>query len=806
MEKKDSAASNAPQDETAAAFLAAGARASNAPEPSVFLQPGIVLNQRYRIDTILGHGGFGVTYLAWDQNLQIKVAVKEYLPSNLASRLPGSTAVTIYPGENQDHFLYGVEQFIEEARAVAKFNGHPAVVSVRDFFRENKTAYIVMEYIEGMTLRHFLDQKGGKISYQAAIEIMTPVMDALCEVHRAGMLHRDISPDNIYITQNKQVKLLDFGAARHAVGEKSQSLSVYFKPGYTPLEQYKTHGKQGAWTDVYAVAATIYWALTGHAPREALERDETPLPTPAKLGVDIPVKLEEVLLKALSVKASKRFQTMAEFRTALRTIIGAEQPSLISPILRFFNNISWRRTGIAAAICILLVLGIWAGRAFLSHYPATPEQKNDVRNMLHYLQTNLTVADNMLATYQNALTAGEDFFHEPAGSAYQDLASVLKHDREELNRELQQTMFLPEGLRGVLAKTPINTAELGVYPQFLTALAADFDRDLLFLEEAANPIHPLDNATCYRLIAIDREYAKSYAQLILVSVCQLLLPVDETALKEFRIEFLPILGVLSKELFLWSRDETDLKAKEENIYTQQQNLKQEHAKLAGDHNIKAQVESNRQRELKASYIKMKTDNTPINITEKAAVGVDPLAEKRRKVAAEKLELAEIQKEVTEKQQSLRVEFAPQDADTPAQIWAKAVGFIRFKMYDDAIHAFRFYLNKCKETDMEASVYVAAAINFVKSIDKTGIDYGVLVIGYEPDKPHHPVYKVGDIIVAINKTPCHKLDEYSRIVASLPAEQSFTATILRPDDDGQLRTIDAEVPRGVSRVAIQDLNF
>lgn len=306
-----------PEYETAATSATNREHENDLSEPALFLRPGTLLNQRYRVDRLLGYGGFGITYLAWDLNLQIKVAVKEYLPQSLATRAPGNTSVTVYTGKEKDYFLYGVDKFIEEARALAKFNGHPSVVSVSDFFRENETAYLVMEYVDGITFKNYLARKGGKISYEEAFGIMKPVMEALSEVHKAGMLHRDISPDNIYITKNDHVKLLDFGAARYAVGEKSQKLSVLFKPGYTPWEQYQTNGEQGAWTDVYAAAATMYWAITGEIPQEALERmDNDRLQPPSKMGITIPAEFEKVLLKALSVKAKERFQTINELQTA----------------------------------------------------------------------------------------------------------------------------------------------------------------------------------------------------------------------------------------------------------------------------------------------------------------------------------------------------------------------------------------------------------------------------------------------------------------------------------------------------------
>jgi serine/threonine protein kinase len=284
----------------------------------MYLANGTVLNNRYEIEGVLGHGGFGITYSAHDKLLNVRVAVKEYLPRQLATRAEGQTKVSVFTGEARQQYDYGLRKFLEEAQSVARFAHHPNVVSARDYFEANGTAYMVMEYVEGVTLKEYLRKKGGRISFEEARGIMMPVMDALREVHQAGMLHRDISPDNIYLTTSAQVKILDFGAARYFAGEQSKSLSVILKSGYAPEEQYRSSGKQGAWTDIYAVGATIYKVLTGQAPPDALDRmaGDTLTP-PSRLGVNIPANAERALLQALAVNASQRFQTMGDLQRAL---------------------------------------------------------------------------------------------------------------------------------------------------------------------------------------------------------------------------------------------------------------------------------------------------------------------------------------------------------------------------------------------------------------------------------------------------------------------------------------------------------
>lgn len=242
------------------------------PDSPLHLKPGTILSGKYLIGRVLGHGGFGITYLAFDINLGTKLAVKEYFPQGMATRSPGDNLISVYSGGTKTQFEFGLEKFLDEARTLARFDEVPEVVTIKDYFRVNGTAYIVMSYIEGITLKEYLAQKGGTLSLDAVLTFILPILKALEQVHKVGILHRDVSPDNIFITKNFNVKLLDFGAARFAMGEQSKSLSVILKPGYAPEEQYRTKGKQGPWTDVYAVAATMYRALTGETPPEALDR------------------------------------------------------------------------------------------------------------------------------------------------------------------------------------------------------------------------------------------------------------------------------------------------------------------------------------------------------------------------------------------------------------------------------------------------------------------------------------------------------------------------------------------------------
>ena len=239
-------------------------------QPYLALPLGTLLNGRYMLGKVLGVGGFGITYLGYDLTLEIRVAIKEYMPSSIATRNADRYNVT-RTGRVEEDYQYGMERFLDEAKILAKLQNTPHVVSVQNYFKENNTAYFVMEYIDGMSLKAYLADQGGKIPYTQALTILQPIMEALTQVHALNLLHRDISPDNIYITSRGESRLLDFGAARFALGD-GKSVSVILKHGYAPEEQYSSHGNQGPWTDVYAMGATLYRCITGQLPPDSVTR------------------------------------------------------------------------------------------------------------------------------------------------------------------------------------------------------------------------------------------------------------------------------------------------------------------------------------------------------------------------------------------------------------------------------------------------------------------------------------------------------------------------------------------------------
>lgn len=236
------------------------------------LQIGGVLNKHYIIDSILGVGGFGVTYLARDMTDGKKIAIKEYMPSYWAVRASNGKDVASNSVENQELFEHGRDVFQREVRMLSQFLGNEHVVQIYHSFEENNTSYFVMEYLDGVTLGTLAKSTGGKVPISTAIEILTVVSNTLVSIHDKGLLHRDISPENIFITKKGIVKLIDFGATRAFVGEQSQSMSVVIKPGFAPPEQYSQKGRMGPWTDIYALCATFYTVVVGTRPPDAPDR------------------------------------------------------------------------------------------------------------------------------------------------------------------------------------------------------------------------------------------------------------------------------------------------------------------------------------------------------------------------------------------------------------------------------------------------------------------------------------------------------------------------------------------------------
>ncbi|MDD5017867.1 MAG: leucine-rich repeat domain-containing protein [Eubacteriales bacterium] len=406
------------------------------PVNPLYLPEGTVLDGKYLIGTAVGHGGFGITYVAFDLSLDRKVAIKEYFPYGLSTRTSESpTVLPMTTQDAEDNYRYGREKFIEEARTLARFNQLDSIVYITGYFSQNNTAYIVMEYLDGVDLLQYIKSRGGKISWEETLHILAPVFDALMAIHAAGMIHRDISPDNIFITIGGKTKLLDFGTARFAMGEKSKSLSVILKPGYAPTEQYSSRGKQGPWTDVYALAATIYRAVTGEIPVDAVDRQMgEKLEMPDSLGAVMPPNVKDALMRALSLEPGKRPQTIAEFRhelyqpqqdpaySPLQNAAEANaydsQPQPIyqeyaPPKQKKNTGLIWAIiAGVLACIAITVVIIIFVGQQLSYVSPSalfaeTPESSESAKYMVYTDIGAFTCQHEFVTSYMHDESSGE---------------------------------------------------------------------------------------------------------------------------------------------------------------------------------------------------------------------------------------------------------------------------------------------------------------------------------------------------------------------------------------------------------------
>ena len=360
------------------------------------IKPGTIIGDKYIVGKSIGSGGFGVTYIGWDTVLERKVAIKEYLPSEFATRCYGQTQVTVFSGEKADQFAIGRQKFVEEAKRLAKFKSENGIVKIYDSFEENETAYIVMEYLDGETLAKFI-QREGKVSPEKAVEMMMPVIEALEAVNEAGIIHRDIAPDNILLTKTGEIKLIDFGAARYATTTHSKSLTVIIKPGYSAEEQYRSRGEQGPHTDVYSVGAVLYKLITGETPPDALERRATfqskgkdILKPIHKVVKNVPPNIETAIHNAMNVRIEDRTPDMINLAGELLSE---------EPVKRRDGKISkidvltwplWAKIGVpsgfvvAVTLCLLLAFGVIGPRSRLQTGVEIPDGMTLVPDVITY--------------------------------------------------------------------------------------------------------------------------------------------------------------------------------------------------------------------------------------------------------------------------------------------------------------------------------------------------------------------------------------------------------------------------------------
>lgn len=327
-----------------------GTVSNDKPEEPIYLAPGTMLAQRYLLGYAIGAGGFGIIYRAWDMKLETVVAVKEFFANRLMTRAVGKTEVIINKKSYQE-FEYRKERFIAEARTMAKFGNHRNIPNVFESFEENGTAYIVMELLIGQPLNEYLHHNGNIVDRDFALHIANEVGKALISLHEAGIVHRDVAPDNIFICEDMRVKLLDLGAAKLA-DNTDDVIDIILKPGYSPVEQYDNTASIGAWTDIYALGATLYVMLTGVKPEESTNRKiKDTLVSPNELEPTIPDNLANAIMKAMAIDRYMRFKSVDEF---LKAINGEKK--IVSLKKEKRRRAAKRIIGIIAAVLVVAVI------------------------------------------------------------------------------------------------------------------------------------------------------------------------------------------------------------------------------------------------------------------------------------------------------------------------------------------------------------------------------------------------------------------------------------------------------------------
>ncbi len=324
------------------------------PKQPHYLMPGTILGNHFIVGTVIGFGGFGITYKCFDITLGVIVAVKEFYPSGLINRSPGESQVGLLSGDRKQQYAELLKRFLMEAQSVAQFGKAKDIVNVYDFFEENNTAYIIMEYIDGVLLKDYLE-KQGKMNPDVAMAVITPIITAVKKIHSKGIIHRDISPDNIFIAGEDAIKVFDFGAAQ--LNDSSEGLAgeKVIKVGYSAPEQYRDKSRQGYYTDVYSVGAILYQMLTGVQPIESTEREfRDELKSPMELGIKINGNVDRAVMEALAVRPELRFQGIQQFEDALVSKRIAEYPR------DKLRKRKQRRMGIISLV-IMLVLAVGIG-------------------------------------------------------------------------------------------------------------------------------------------------------------------------------------------------------------------------------------------------------------------------------------------------------------------------------------------------------------------------------------------------------------------------------------------------------------
>lgn len=425
-----------------------GHESAPTPTKESFLFPGELLcGGRYFVGKVIGFGGFGVTYKAWDNTLASVVAVKEFFPMGMSSRVPHGREIIVFSGKGQTEYNKLRGRFVDEARNMAKFSQEENIVNTYDYFEENNTAYIVMEFLDGESLKDRIIRQG-HLSESDALPIMLQVTSALQKMHEQKIIHRDVSPDNIFLLKDGRVKVIDFGTARFSVKEDQQAFSVVVKHGYTPPEQYKSQ-KQGPFTDVYAAGGTLYRMLTGVIPVESIDRIDITgndkLRRPSELCQGISLEIENAVLQAMALEPVLRFQSMEEFSKALS---GRKNVGTVEEKVR--KRRLFRRLSVMAAIVLLLVFGTASGIYAMVIAPSrtllsAPIRQDTITMWIPTADGTLPAVSELCASFRESYAdVGVELVPVKSSDYYPMLDQAIREHRAP-------TLFCVDGFSGDLA-------------------------------------------------------------------------------------------------------------------------------------------------------------------------------------------------------------------------------------------------------------------------------------------------------------------------------------------------------------------
>lgn len=451
-----------------------------------YLAPGTVLGNHFIVGTVIGAGGFGITYKCYDLTLGVIVAIKEFYPIGLVNRAPGEKNVGLLSGDKKNQYTKQLKRFLMEAQSVAQFGKAKDIVNVYDYFEENNTAYIIMEYIDGVLLKDYLNKQGAMKS-EAALRVILPIIEAVKKIHSKGIVHRDISPDNIFLTNDGSVKIFDFGAAQLNNSGEGMSAEKVIKVGYSAPEQYREKSRQGYFTDVYSVGAILYQMLTGVLPVESTEREyRDELKSPRELGFEVNSNIDRAVMEAMAVNPELRFQGIQHFEDALNNKRMAEYPK--DKIKKKKRRRNWT-IGLGAAVVSVIGAGIGLYSTVLKPTNVifdTVLQKDTitiwVENEDQEQQLN-DLVNNVFKTSKGNETVSENIRRMQSED---DNITVKVEVHEDMEQDLQAAkkkelpnMFLSDHVNDISAYDPVsfeenvyaaieskNYAGMEVYPEY----------------------------------------------------------------------------------------------------------------------------------------------------------------------------------------------------------------------------------------------------------------------------------------------------------------------------------------------------